>query len=92
MHPIYPLDEEGNIKIRPIGYVRSPVRHQHTGGFLEIESQVVLEPQFEPLLQGVEEFSHLLVIYWLSEITAYTQQRRPQGRADVPVVGMLASR
>lgn len=92
MHPIYPLDEEGNIKIRPIGYVRSSVREQQAGGFLDIESQIILDPQFEPMLQGIDDFSHIVVVYWFREITAYAPQRRPQGRDDVPVVGILASR
>lgn len=92
MHPIYPLDEEGNIKIRPIGYVRSSTRHQQTGGLLDTECQIVLDPEPEPLLRGIEEFSHLIVLYRLHEITTYTSQRRPHGRDDVPVVGILASR
>ena len=92
MHPIYPRDDEGNIKIRPIGYVRSPVSRQQTGGFLDVESQIVLEPQFEPLLHGVDEFSHVVVVYWLEEIDKYTPQRRPQGRDDVPELGILATR
>lgn len=92
MHPIYPLDKEGNIKIRPIGYVRSPVQGQQTGGFTDIESEICLEPDLEPLLHGIDDFSHLVVLYWLYEIDAYTPQRRPQGRDDVPVVGILATR
>lgn len=92
MHPIYLLDEEGNIKIRPIGYVRSRIRRQQTGGFRDVESEIVLDPRFEPLLSGIDDFSHLVVLYWLYEIDAYTAQRRPQGRDDVPVVGILASR
>ena len=92
MHPIYPLDAEGNIKIQPIGFVRSPVRAQQTGGFREMESEIVIRSDLEPLLHGIDEFSHLVVVYWLSEITACSEQRRPQGLEDVPVVGMLASR
>ena len=92
MHPIFPLDDEGNIKIRPIGFVRSGVRSQQTGGFCDIESELVIRPELEPLLHGIDEFSHLVVVYWLSEITACSEQRRPQGLEDVPIVGMLASR
>ena len=92
MHPIYPLDGDGNIKIRPIGTVRSGVRSQQTGGFCEIESEIVIHPELEPLLLGIDEFSHLVVVYWLSEITECSEQRRPQGLDDVPIVGMLASR
>lgn len=92
MHPIYPLDDEGNIKIRPIGSVRSGVREQQTGGFRDVESEIVIDPALEPLLHGIDEFSHLVVVYWLSEITACSEQRSPQGLEDVPLVGMLASR
>ena len=92
MHPIYPLDDQGNIKIRPIGFVPSGVRAQQTGGFREVESEVIIRPELEPLLDGIDEFSHLVVICWLSEITAFSEQRRPQGLDDVPIVGMLASR
>lgn len=92
VHPIYPIDEDGNIKIRPIGVVRSPVVEQQTGGFADVESEIVLDQQFEPLLHGFEEFSHAIVLYWLREVDAYTPQRRPQGREDVPVLGILATR
>ncbi len=51
MYPIYPRDGEGNIKIRPIGYVRSRVRHEQTGGFTHVDSELVLDPEFELLLQ-----------------------------------------
>lgn len=92
VHPIYPLDAEGNIRIRPIGVVRSPVARQQTGGFGETESEIVLRPELAPLLEGIDEFSHIAVLYWLSEIKQCSVQRRPQGLAQVPVVGMLASR
>jgi len=26
MHPIFPMDNEGNIKIKPLGYVKSPIK------------------------------------------------------------------
>ncbi len=31
-HSVYPLDDEWNIKIRPLGRARSPVRQRQTGG------------------------------------------------------------
>ncbi len=92
MHPVFPRDDEGDIKIRPIGFVRSIVRAQRTGGFHEVRSEIVIRSELEPLLKGIDEFSHVVVVYWLSEITACSEQRRPQGLDDVPIVGMLASR
>lgn len=92
MHPIFPIDSEGNIKIKPIGHVRSPIKEPQTGGLTEVESEIELEDDCARLLNGIEEFSHVVVIYWLSRITSYRENCRPQGRGDVPLLGQLATR
>ncbi len=46
-HPIYPIDQEGNMKVRPIGRVRSSVQAQQTGGFQNVESEIVLDAHFD---------------------------------------------
>jgi tRNA (Thr-GGU) A37 N-methylase len=43
-------------------------------------------------LDGIEEFSHIVVIYWLDQITSYREKLHPQGRKNVPLLGMLATR
>jgi len=92
VHPIFPVDNEGNIKIKPIGYVRSPIKEPQTGGLTEIETEIVLDDDFRKCLAGIEEFSHIVVIYWLDRITSYRESCHPQGREDVPLLGMLATR
>jgi tRNA (Thr-GGU) A37 N-methylase len=92
MHPIFPLDNEGNIKIKPIGYVSSPVTEQQTGGFADLETEIHLGDEFVKCLDGIDEFSHILVLYWLHDITEYRESCRPQGREDVPMLGQLATR
>ena len=92
MHPIYPVDNEGNIKIKPLGYVKSPIREPQTGGLTEIETEIVLTDNLSRCLDGIEEFSHIVVIYWLDQITGYRESLHPQGRTDVPLLGMLATR
>jgi tRNA (adenine37-N6)-methyltransferase len=92
MHPIYPIDEEGLIKIKPIGYVNSPIKEPQTGGLTEVETEVRLGGEFAGMLNGIEEFSHIIVIYWLNKITSYRENCRPQGREDVPLLGQLATR
>ena len=78
MHPIFPMDNEGNIKIKPLGYVKSPI--------------IVLCDDCAKCLDGIEEFSHIVVIYWLDQIRSYRERLHPQGRTDVPLLGMLATR
>lgn len=92
MHPIYPLDKKGNIKIKPLGYVKSPIKEPQTGGLTDIETEIILGDDCMPCLDGIEEFSHIVVIYWLNQITSYREACHPQGREDVPLLGMLATR
>lgn len=91
-HPIYPLNADGEVRIRPIGRVRSTIREQRTGGFMPCRCTIELETGLEPLLDGIEDFSHLLVVFWMAEVREHGVQRRPQGRDDVPVTGILATR
>lgn len=92
MHPIFPIDNEGNIKIRPLGFVKSPIKEAQTGGLTEIETEIILNDDAGKCLDGIEEFSHIVVIYWLNRISSYREGCHPQGREDVPFLGMLATR
>ncbi len=92
MHPIYPVDDEGNIKIKPIGYVKSPIKTPQTGGLTEIETEIAIETDCIKCLDGIEDFSHIIVLYWLDRVTSYREGCHPQGRQDVPYLGMLATR
>ena len=92
MHPIFPMDSQGNIMIKPIGYVRSPIKEPQTGGLTGIETEIVLGEDVEKCLEGIEDFSHIVVIYWLDRISSYRESCHPQGREDVPLLGMLATR
>ena len=92
MHPIFPIDNEGNIKIKPIGYVKSPIKEPQIGGLTDIETEIILSNDCGKCLDGIEEFSHIIVIYWLDRITSYRETCRPQGREDIPLLGQLATR
>src|SRR5512143_1575883 len=83
---------DGLVHARPIGAVRSPVGEPQTGGFTELRATVVIDPDLEPLLQGIDEFSHIWVLFWMTDVRECTAARRPQGRDDVPVTGILGTR
>ena len=92
MHPIYSLDSERNIKIKPIGYVKSPIQKPQTGELTEIQSEIIINDDCGRCLDGIEDFSHIIVLFWLDRIKAYREGCHPQGRKDVPFLGMLATR
>lgn len=81
-----------SFQFHPIGVVRSPISMQQDGGFRGIVSRIELKPEFKDYLVGLESFSHLNVIFWLSEMNETHGLHRPQGNPDAPIVGMFACR
>jgi tRNA-Thr(GGU) m(6)t(6)A37 methyltransferase TsaA len=58
-------------------------------------SEISLNSELTPALEGITEFSHIFVLFWLSEISA--DQRKmmkvhPRGRRDLPLLGVFATR
>ena len=88
------MDE--TIILRPIGYVRTNVpdeeiRHRRR----DIRADIVFDEDLEPALDGIEDFSHLFVLFWMDRVPPEETQRRkvhPRGRTDLPLVGVLATR
>lgn len=83
------------IDTRIIGYVSSPVTHRTDEQWSKVESQVVLLPEYRQGLRGLAMFSHALIVTWLHEARFDPVRhlvRRPQGRADMPEIGIFSQR
>ncbi len=91
MHPIFPTDSEGNVKMKPIGHIKLQDRPQ-TGGLEKVEAEIIINDACAKCLDGIEEFSHILIVYWLDRIKSYRETCHPQGKEDVPLLGLLATR
>jgi tRNA (Thr-GGU) A37 N-methylase len=89
---VEPIGSDGSIRMHPIGKAHSPVARQQTGGFLEMESRIELAPEFECYLAGLEQYSHVIVLYWMHEQTSPKARTQPQGHPAAPEVGMFACR
>ncbi len=77
----------------PIGWVRNSYREAPPEGWERTESELVIEPEVEPALDGLEDFSHLIVLFWMHSAKYEGQVKiHPQGRKEMPLVGLLASR
>ena len=58
-------------------------------------STLNLLPQFEELLDGIEDFSHIVVIYWPHRLSPEDRQIKkvhPMGRKDIPLKGIFSTR
>ncbi len=84
------------ISMMPIGVVRNKVDEKPPKHCWEnAESEIVLNSDLGEALDGIEEFSHLIILYWLHKVPSQTQpslKTHPQGRADLPLVGTFATR
>lgn len=80
------------IRLKPIGFVKNKVKKPRFGGFANEISEIILKKKFTNALNGIEDYSHVLVIYWMDKVKNYVISHRPQGNPGVPVVGIFACR
>ncbi len=88
---------EGQIIVRPVGWVRGPRKGKTDDYWGDVESAIELDAsRFGPdAVLGLEEFSHLEVVFHLHlvpEDAVSTGTRHPRGRVDWPEVGIFAQR
>ncbi len=82
------------IKLVPVGIVKTEATRNEIRDKTVI-SQIIFREDLTEALEGVEEFSHLFVLFWLHETS--DEDRRiikvhPRGRSDMPLLGIFATR
>ena len=83
------------ISIEPIGWVHNEVKEPLRRGWEGMVSEIVLKEELAQAIEGVEEFSHIIVLYWMHRAPkgiSPPAKVHPQGRADLPLVGLFATR
>ncbi len=84
-----------DISLRVIGIVRNGIKQRPELGWEEIVSEIVVDSRLTEALDGLEEFSHIIVIYWMHRASAPGQvptKIHPRGRQELPLVGIFATR
>jgi tRNA-Thr(GGU) m(6)t(6)A37 methyltransferase TsaA len=84
-------------RVQAIGHVRRPgAPEPDPEAFYDPWAETALEilPRWSDALDGIEGYSHLLVLFWLDRARRARKARRhqPEGRADLPRVGAFATR
>lgn len=83
------------INLRPIGVVHNNVSRSPGSGYAwaSVTSEIVLDPALAEGLDGIEDFSHLIVLYWMHRLDRKLELKlHPRGRKELPLVGVFASR
>ncbi len=83
------------ILIRPIGHIKNNFDSSVPKGYEDKVSEIILLPEFSDALDGIENNSHIMVLFWLNEVddeSRSIKKLHPKGREDLPLVGVLATR
>jgi len=78
-----------------IARVRNGRTSADDSGWGAMESRIEVGPEFADGLEGLEAFSHVLVVFHMHldpDGEAPVLRRRPRGRADMPLLGVFAQR
>jgi tRNA-Thr(GGU) m(6)t(6)A37 methyltransferase TsaA len=99
-----------DMRLRPVGVVRSPLKEPSlvaNSGDLEwrsgvagaeegrrVISELVIDNDLAGVLDGIKDFSHLLVLYWAHRVPPEGRsllKAHPMGRKDLPLIGIFST-
>jgi tRNA-Thr(GGU) m(6)t(6)A37 methyltransferase TsaA len=79
----------------PIGTIESPQGEAVDEGWGDVVSAIRLQSGLGVGMQGLDEFSHAVVVFYMHEARFDWQNdlvRRPRGMEDMPEIGIFAQR
>lgn len=85
-------DEDGVIKIKPLGKAKNSVEKPTLPGWKDVVSEIVIDKRYVKGLDGIEDYSHVILVYWMDKEKECHLKHHPQGREDIPFVGIFACR
>ena len=80
------------ITLKPIGFVKNKVKEPRFGNFADEVSEVIVDKKLTEALDGIDDYSHIIIVYWMDKIKEHVIKHRPQGNPEVPVVGIFSCR
>lgn len=83
------------INLVSIGTVKNSIGKAKHQDWRTVASQIVINEELKAALDGVEEFSHLIVVYWMHKLPAKQQppiKVHPKGDQSLSLTGVFATR
>ena len=88
------MSSDGNIVLKPVGLVKTEAVGNEVRD-KNVISRIVFREDLIESLEGIQDFSHIFVLFWLHEIGNKAKGIRkvhPRGRDDIPLLGIFATR
>ena len=83
------------MNLEPIGTIRNDVEEHGRRDWQNIVSEIVIDDEFLEALDHIEEFSHIIILYWMHKLDQSQRsvlKVHPRGQQDLPLVGVFSSR
>ncbi len=85
-------DKKGVIKLKPLGVAKNNVAKPTLPGWNNIVTEIEIDKKYALGLDGIEDYSHVIVVYWMDQEKECHLKHHPQGREDIPFIGIFACR
>jgi tRNA-Thr(GGU) m(6)t(6)A37 methyltransferase TsaA len=82
------------IELKPVGFVKTKAVGKEVRDRSNV-SEIILREDLAEALDGIEDFSHLFVIFWMHGVSneeRRTMKVHPRGKGDMPLLGVFATR
>ncbi len=86
------IDKEGRIHLKPIGKAKNRVKKPTLVGWKNLVTEIAVDKRYTKGLDGIKDYSHVIIVYWMGAETECHLRHHPQGRVDVPYGGIFSCR
>ena len=79
------------IRARPIGWVHNGFYEKPAEDWAEVVSEIEIRPELTECLDGLTEFSHIQVLFWMDRVSRYERYMKkfhPKDREDLPLLNV----
>lgn len=82
------------VVLRPIGIVRNNIVQPRMDGWEQVTSDLILREELSPMLEGIDGYSHIVVVFAFHRVPEAERRERvrPRGDERIPEQGVLATR
>ncbi len=83
------------INLTPIGFVKNSIKEPKREDWQTVTSEIIINEDLKEALSRIDEFSHIIVIYWMHKVPPSQRsviKVHPRANPDLPLVGVFASR
>jgi tRNA-Thr(GGU) m(6)t(6)A37 methyltransferase TsaA len=82
-----------DINLKAIGIVRNKIRQPTRQDSKDVISEIAVERSLTEALDNLDEFSHIIVIYWIHQSRRPAPTKvRPRGNPENALMGVFATR